>query len=222
MRQKTAQAELPLESRGEAPRVQRSGEARTAANGNERSGTATLMERVVERGNVQAALKRVRQNQGQPRRGRDDRRRAAGVPGGELGAAFERSCSRAPTSRKPVREVEIPKSGGGVRKLGIPDGARPVDPAEHPAGAAADVRPHLLRAQLRLPAWAQCTPGGVPGAALHPGGKTGGGGRGPGEVLRPGQPRRADGQAGKADRGQADAGADPPLPGGRRHGRTGW
>ncbi len=39
MRQKSRQLELPLESRGEAPKVQRSGEAPTAANGNERSGT---------------------------------------------------------------------------------------------------------------------------------------------------------------------------------------
>ncbi|HEX9508418.1 MAG TPA: hypothetical protein VF947_08415, partial [Myxococcales bacterium] len=64
--QKTAQAELPLEARGEAPFGQRSGEARTATNGNGYSGTIALMERVVERGNVKAALKRVRQNKGSP------------------------------------------------------------------------------------------------------------------------------------------------------------
>jgi RNA-directed DNA polymerase len=65
-RQKTAQAELPLSSRGESPRGQRSGESRTATSGDERSGTTTLMERVVERGNVKVALKRVRQNKGSP------------------------------------------------------------------------------------------------------------------------------------------------------------
>ena len=64
--QKTAQAELPLEARGEALQGQRSGEAPTAAKGNERSGNDRLMEKVVERGNVKAALKRVRQNKGSP------------------------------------------------------------------------------------------------------------------------------------------------------------
>lgn len=119
MRQKTAQAELTLESRGEAPRVQRSGEARTAGNGNERSGTATLMERVVERSNVETALKRVRQNQGSP-----------GVDGTTVDELPEYLAENWESIRvqllggtyqpKPVREVEIPKSGGGVRKLGIP------------------------------------------------------------------------------------------------------
>ena len=64
--QKTAQAELPLGARGETSEDQRSGEASTATNGNGGSGTATLMERVVERGNAKAALKRVRQNRGSP------------------------------------------------------------------------------------------------------------------------------------------------------------
>lgn len=119
VRQKTAQAELTLESRGEAPRVQRSGEARTAANGNERSGTAALMERVVERGNVEKALKRVRQNQGSP--GVD------GMTVDELPEYLAKEWERirgqlleGSYPPKPVREVEIPKSGGGVRKLGIP------------------------------------------------------------------------------------------------------
>jgi hypothetical protein len=43
---------LPLKGRGEAPRVQRSGEAPTMANGTARSGADHLMERVVARGNV--------------------------------------------------------------------------------------------------------------------------------------------------------------------------
>ena len=51
-RQMSTQVELPLESRGEALRGERSGEALTAAHGNGRSGTDHLMERVVERGNV--------------------------------------------------------------------------------------------------------------------------------------------------------------------------
>jgi len=65
-RQMSGQLELPLEGGGEAPQGQRSGEAPTAANGHGRSGTDRLMEQVVERGNVTAALKRVQQHQGSP------------------------------------------------------------------------------------------------------------------------------------------------------------
>jgi len=57
---------LPLEGRGEAPRVQRSGEAPTMTNGTERSGADHLMEQVVARGNVRVALARVRENRGSP------------------------------------------------------------------------------------------------------------------------------------------------------------
>ena len=64
------QAELPLGLRGEAPRNQRSGESRPATNGDERSGNDHLMELVmelvVEEGNVERALKRVKQNKGSP------------------------------------------------------------------------------------------------------------------------------------------------------------
>ena len=117
--QKTAQAVLPLGKRGEAPDDQRSGEASTATNGNGGSGTATLMERVVERSNAKAALKRVRQNKGSP-----------GVDGMtvddlpkylvENWEAIRAQLLDGTYQPKPVREVEIPKSGGGVRKLGIP------------------------------------------------------------------------------------------------------
>lgn len=40
-RQKSTQAELPLESRGEAPKVQRSGETGPATNEDERSGSSS-------------------------------------------------------------------------------------------------------------------------------------------------------------------------------------
>jgi hypothetical protein len=65
-RQKPKQLGLPLETRGEAPRDQRSGEASTLANGEERSGSDRLMEQVVARGKVRAALARVRENRGSP------------------------------------------------------------------------------------------------------------------------------------------------------------
>ncbi|MEX2430403.1 MAG: group II intron reverse transcriptase/maturase, partial [Dehalococcoidia bacterium] len=62
----TMQMELLLEGRGEAPRVERSDEARLAVRGDERSGIDDLMERVVERNNLMRALKRVRKNKGSP------------------------------------------------------------------------------------------------------------------------------------------------------------
>ena len=118
-RQKSRQMELPLESRGEAPRVERSGESATATNGTERSGTDALMERVVWRGNVKAALKRVRKNKGSP-----------GVDGMTVDELPKHLAENWETLRaellagtyqpSPVREKEIPKSGGGMRKLGIP------------------------------------------------------------------------------------------------------
>jgi group II intron reverse transcriptase/maturase len=121
MRQKSRQRELPLEDRGEAPKVQRSGEAGRAAKGRTRSGIdhGQLMEFVVERENCLRALKRVRQNRGSP--GMD------GMTVGDLpvylaehwGAIREQLLTG--TYRPmPVRRVEIPKSGGGVRQLGIP------------------------------------------------------------------------------------------------------
>ncbi len=65
-RQKPMQMGLPLEFRGEASDSPRSGESPTVGRGDGRSGTDRLMERVVERDNAQAALKRVRRNKGSP------------------------------------------------------------------------------------------------------------------------------------------------------------
>lgn len=121
MRQKTGQLELPFEGRGEAPRAERSGEASTAEHGNERSGNddARLMERVVERGNVVAALKRVQKNKGSP-----------GIDGMTVEALRLHLRETWPVLReqlltgtygpKPVKRQLIPKSDGGVRELGIP------------------------------------------------------------------------------------------------------
>ena len=119
MRQKSRQLELPLGGEGETPRAQRSGEASTAANGNGRSGTDYLMEEVVGRDNLKAALKRVRKNKGSP--GSD------GMTVDELPVFLVenwvvlRTQLLAGTYRpKPVRRQSIPKSDGGTRELGIP------------------------------------------------------------------------------------------------------
>ncbi len=118
-RQKTMQMELPLEARGEAPLGQRSGEARPATNGDGHSGTEHLMERVIGRSNLKAALKRVKRNKGSP--GVD------GMTVDELPKylatnwlAIRAQLLDGTYQPQPVREVEIPKSAGGVRKLGIP------------------------------------------------------------------------------------------------------
>jgi len=77
------------------------------------------MSRVVERDNVEQALKRVRQNKGSP--GID------GMTVGELPSYLAdrwediRAKLLAGTYQpKPGRRQQIPKSGGGVRELGIP------------------------------------------------------------------------------------------------------
>ncbi len=113
------QLELPLEYRGEAPKGQRSVEASTAANGNERSSDECLMEKVVEEGNKELAIKRVRHNKG-----------SAGIDGmrvEELPRYIEENWVRIReeliTGRyqpQMVKRVEIPKANGGVRELGIP------------------------------------------------------------------------------------------------------
>jgi RNA-directed DNA polymerase len=116
----SAQAELPLQGRGEAPSVERSGEAPRAASRNEHLGNdRQLMERVVEAGNVKAALRRVKQNGGSPGiDGMTVEELPAWLVAGWAGVR-EQLLSGTYQPR-PVREQQIPKSDGGVRKLGIP------------------------------------------------------------------------------------------------------
>jgi RNA-directed DNA polymerase len=117
--QKPKQLGLPLENRGEASKVRRSGEASTLANGEVRSGSDQLMEQVVARGNVRAALARVRENRGSP---------------GVDGMTVEELPQYLMEHWREVREQllagtyqpnavlrrEIPKASGGMRELGIP------------------------------------------------------------------------------------------------------
>jgi len=115
------QWELPLEGRGEAPKGQRSGEADPAMDRLGRSGDddTRLMERVVERGNLLRALKRVRRNQGSPG---VDGRTVDDLPA-DLRAHWPAIREQLLTGRyqpSVVQRCEIPKPGGGVRQLGIP------------------------------------------------------------------------------------------------------
>jgi RNA-directed DNA polymerase len=120
MRQKSEQLELVLETRGEAPHGQPSGETPTTSDGNERSGgDRRLMEQVVGRVNALAALKRVRQNQGSP-----------GMDGMTVDDLAKHLAAQWPVIREqllagtyqpqPVRRHDIPKPGGGTRQLAIP------------------------------------------------------------------------------------------------------
>ena len=117
--QMSGQLELALEGLGEAQLVERSEEEPTATQGDERSGTSGLMELVCERQNLQAALKRVRKNKGSP--GID------GMTVEELPDYLRAHWSElreqmlSGTYRPSmVKQQLIPKSGGGMRKLGIP------------------------------------------------------------------------------------------------------
>lgn len=119
MHQKPRQLGLALETRGEAPHGQRSGEAPTATSGNGRPGNDRLMEAVVERVNAKAALLRVKKNKGSP--GID------GMTVEELQRylvkhweSLREQLLRGSYEPQPVRQQQIPKSDGGVRELGIP------------------------------------------------------------------------------------------------------
>src|SRR6266545_5515282 len=115
------QFELPLDGKGEALRAERRGEVFSEMCSSERSGSDDhlSMEKVIERGNLLRAVKRVQQNQGSP-----------GVDGltVEEFPAFLRKHWRVIREQllagryqpSAVKRCEIPKPGGGTRQLGIP------------------------------------------------------------------------------------------------------
>jgi RNA-directed DNA polymerase len=122
--QMSNQLELPFEGRGEAPRVQRSGQAVQAssvASGSTATSVAEgmSMEVVLEDGNLRRALKRVRQNKGAP--GID------GMTVDDLAphlitewARIREELLTGTYRPAAVRSHDIPKPGGGTRTLGIP------------------------------------------------------------------------------------------------------
>lgn len=115
----TRQLVLPIMMRGEAPNGDWSAETPTAARGSGHPVTSELMERMLSRPNLKAALKRVRKNKGGP-----------GIDGMTVDDLPSYLREHWPRLREellaetylpsPVRRHEIPKSGGGVRQLGIP------------------------------------------------------------------------------------------------------
>lgn len=119
--QMSGQPEPPSSGRGEAPRGTRGGESRSAAHEDARSGNVDekLLELVVERSNVEAALRRVKKNKGSP--GID------GMTVEELPTYLTAHWSKLREEilagqyrPQPVRRHAIPKKDGGVRELGIP------------------------------------------------------------------------------------------------------
>jgi len=120
MHQKSGQLELLLSGEGEARTATQSGEAGRAAHGGERSGSSSLLlEQAVARENAPKALKRVRRNKGSP-----------GIDGMTVEELTPYLRAHWPAIREQllagsyqpnaVRQKRIPKSGGGMRQLGIP------------------------------------------------------------------------------------------------------
>jgi len=117
--QMSRQLELPLTYEAEGPAADRSGEAESANQRNERSGRSGLMDEVVSHQNLWAAMKRVKRNGGSP--GVD------GMAVQELPeylraneAALVSELLHGTFSPSPVQRRLIPKRGGGQRMLGIP------------------------------------------------------------------------------------------------------
>jgi RNA-directed DNA polymerase len=81
--------------------------------------TQELMEEVVERGNLEEALRRVQANKGSPG---VDGMTVQELPGylKEQWPALREQLLSGTYKPQPVKRVEIPKPEGGVRKLGIP------------------------------------------------------------------------------------------------------
>jgi RNA-directed DNA polymerase len=104
----------------ELPFAERRGEATVGTSRQDPPvGEERLMERVVERGNLFAALRRVKRNGGSPG---VDGMTVEELPGylREHWPARREGLLARTYRPPPVKRVEIPKPGGGVRKLGMP------------------------------------------------------------------------------------------------------
>ncbi len=121
-RQKTQMVlAFPATPTSEAPRSAGEGtEPPTAMRAPERpANTDSLMEEVVERANLKAALRRVKANKGSPG---IDGMTVEQLPGylREHWPALRDQLLRGTYQPQPVKRVEVKKPDGGVRKLGVP------------------------------------------------------------------------------------------------------
>ena len=109
------------ERRGEAPRPPQEGiESTTAGLGTEsQANTDRLIEEACEKGNLKEALRRVKANAGAAG---IDGMSVKGLPGylRENWSRLKEQLYAGTYKPQAVRRVEIPKAGGGTRKLGIP------------------------------------------------------------------------------------------------------
>ena len=104
----------------ELPFAERRGEAAVGASEWDAPvGEAGVMARVVERGNLLAALARVKRNGGSPG---VDGMTVEGLPGyvREQWPQIREALLAGTYQPQPVQRVENPKPGDGVRKLGVP------------------------------------------------------------------------------------------------------
>ena len=116
--QKPGQPGRAVEGDGEAEAGNARDEARLARQGEEDSGQ-DLLTQVLSKANLERAWKRVKSNRG-----------SAGVDGLSIAETAESLKTDWPRVRaelrngsyrpRPVRRVQIPKAGGGMRELGIP------------------------------------------------------------------------------------------------------
>jgi len=116
--QKTVKTDWPCEDRVE-PEDSKGVRSAVPLENADRDGADKMLEKLLDRDNLNAAYKRVKQNGG-----------AAGVDGMKveemLSYLKEHKTEIVETIRlgryrpKPVRRVEIPKPDGGIRKLGVP------------------------------------------------------------------------------------------------------
>ena len=141
-----------------------------------------LLARVLERENLQRALKQVRQNKGAP-----------GIDGMTVDALPEylqhhwlnlRDQLIAGTYKpQPVRRVEIPKPDGTTRPLGIPTVLDRFRKPSHCASDQCTMGTPLPPAQLRIPPTTLGPSGRAPRASAHPARLELGGGHGLASVL---------------------------------------
>ena len=181
--------------------------------------TQALLAQVLERANLQRALKQVRQNKGAP--GID------GMTVDELpeylrhhwlestrttgNGAILPATSQAGGNSEAGRENQTP---------GHPHGVGPLHSASHCASHIGAVGTTFSSPQLRIPPATLGPSGRARSAGEHPGRLWLGGGHGPANLLRPGQSRPADGATEKALSGCQTVATGQSLPeGGRERGR---